>query len=125
MALLPVPPPPCVTPPPNREACSWHSVTWGGFTANCVSLGQLAIQWEGVVRGRLELRGKQSYLHSPCAPPHRHTVSEGSEEMKSLIIEKNKMGLEEEPELLVKGESDSHIITFSCGERCRTVQTLN
>ncbi|TKS92188.1 Unconventional myosin-X [Collichthys lucidus] len=32
-----------------------------------------------------------------------HTVSEGTEEMKSLIIEKNKMGLEEEPELLVKG----------------------
>lgn len=32
-----------------------------------------------------------------------HAVSEGSEEMKSLIIEKNKMGLEEEPELLVKG----------------------
>ncbi|KAI4822697.1 hypothetical protein KUCAC02_008228 [Chaenocephalus aceratus] len=32
-----------------------------------------------------------------------HTVSEGTEEMKSLIIEKNKMGLEEDPELLVKG----------------------
>ncbi|XP_034394913.1 pleckstrin homology domain-containing family H member 3 isoform X2 [Cyclopterus lumpus] len=32
-----------------------------------------------------------------------HTVSDVSEEMKSLIIEKNKMGLEEEPELLVKG----------------------
>lgn len=27
--------------------------------------------------------------------------------MKSLIIEKNKMGLEEEPELLVKGESNN------------------
>lgn len=39
---------------------------------------------------------------------HRHTVSEVSDEMKSLIIEKNKMGLEEEPELLVKGESNSH-----------------
>nr|XP_020463093.1 pleckstrin homology domain-containing family H member 3 isoform X2 [Monopterus albus] len=34
---------------------------------------------------------------------NRHTLSEASEEMKSLIIEKNKMGLEEEPELLVKG----------------------
>lgn len=32
-----------------------------------------------------------------------HTVSESSEEMKSLIIDKNKMGQEEEPELLVKG----------------------
>ncbi|XP_074551990.1 pleckstrin homology domain-containing family H member 3 [Halichoeres trimaculatus] len=32
-----------------------------------------------------------------------HSVSEGSEEMKSLIIEKNKMGLEDESELLVKG----------------------
>ena len=35
--------------------------------------------------------------------------------MKSLIIEKNKMGLEEEPELLVKGEShnkDSTNITL-------------
>ncbi|XP_041673361.1 pleckstrin homology domain-containing family H member 3 [Cheilinus undulatus] len=32
-----------------------------------------------------------------------HAVSDGSEEMKSLIIEKNKMGLEEESELLVKG----------------------
>ncbi|XP_024920529.1 pleckstrin homology domain-containing family H member 3 isoform X1 [Cynoglossus semilaevis] len=32
-----------------------------------------------------------------------HTVSEVSEEMKSLIIEKNKMGLEEESEVLVKG----------------------
>lgn len=73
-----------------------------------MSPGQLAIQWEGVVRGRLELRGKQSYLHSLSAPPHRHTVSEVSEEMKSLIIEKNKMGLEEEPELLVKGESGSY-----------------
>lgn len=61
----------------------------------------------GVVRGRLEVRGKQSYLHSLSALPHRHTVSEVSEEMKSLIIEKNKMGLEEEPELLVKGESYS------------------
>lgn len=29
--------------------------------------------------------------------------------MKSLIIEKPKMGLEEEPELLVKGESDSPV----------------
>ncbi len=58
------------------------------------------------MRGRSrELRGKQSYLHSVFAPPHRHTLSEVSEEMKSLIIEKNKMGLEEEPELLVKGES--------------------
>lgn len=76
-----------------------------------MSLGQLAIQWEGVVRGRLELRGKPSYLHSRSALPHRHTVSEVSEEMKSLIIEKNKMGLEEEPELLVKGESDSRHIT--------------
>lgn len=28
--------------------------------------------------------------------------------MKSLIIEKNKTGLEEEPELQVKGESDLH-----------------
>ena len=27
--------------------------------------------------------------------------------MKTLIIEKNKMGPEEEPELLVKGESDA------------------
>lgn len=69
-----------------------------------MSLGQLAIQWEGGVCGRLELRGRQSYLHSPPAPPHRHTVSEVSDEMKSLIIEKNKMALEEEPELLVKGE---------------------
>lgn len=32
-------------------------------------------------------------------------------EMKSLIIEKNKMGLEEEPELLVKGESHVPVIT--------------
>lgn len=32
-----------------------------------------------------------------------HAVSEASEEMKSLIIEKNKMSPEEEPELLVKG----------------------
>ncbi|XP_076000105.1 pleckstrin homology domain-containing family H member 3 [Genypterus blacodes] len=32
-----------------------------------------------------------------------HTVPGVSAEMKSLIIEKNKMGLEEEPELLVKG----------------------
>lgn len=76
-----------------------------GFTANCVSPAQLAIQWEGVVRGRLEWRGKQSYLHSLIAPLHRHTVSDVTEEMKSLIIEKNMMGLEEEPELLVKGES--------------------
>lgn len=73
-----------------------------------MSLGQLAIQWEGVVRGRLELRGKQSYLHSLSAPPHRHTVSEVSDEMKDMIIQNNKMGSEEEPELLVKGESDSH-----------------
>lgn len=80
----------------------------GGGAANCVSLGQLAVQWEGVVRGRVESRGKQSYLHSPSASSHRHTVSEVSEEMKSLIIEKNKTGLEEEPELQVKGESDSH-----------------
>lgn len=73
-----------------------------------MSLGQLAVQWEGVVRGRVELRGKQSYLHSPSVSSHRHTVSEVSEEMKSLIIEKNKTGLEEEPELQVKGESDLH-----------------
>lgn len=71
----------------------------------CVSPSQFDIQWEGVVRGRLELRGKLSYLHS--AHPHRHTVSESPDEMKNLIIEKNKMGLEEEPELLVKGESDT------------------
>ncbi|XP_041854232.1 pleckstrin homology domain-containing family H member 3 isoform X1 [Melanotaenia boesemani] len=32
-----------------------------------------------------------------------HTVAQSPDEMKSLIIEKNKMGLEEEPELLVKG----------------------
>ncbi|XP_034751162.1 pleckstrin homology domain-containing family H member 3 isoform X1 [Etheostoma cragini] len=32
-----------------------------------------------------------------------HTVSEVNEEMKSLVIEKSKMGLEEEPEVLVKG----------------------
>ncbi|CAJ1076146.1 pleckstrin homology domain-containing family H member 3 [Xyrichtys novacula] len=32
-----------------------------------------------------------------------HTVSESSEEMKSLIIEKSKTGLDEESELLVKG----------------------
>ena len=103
MALLPVS---LVWPPPKsiREACSWHSVTW---VANCVSLGQLAVQWEGVVRGRLESRGKQSYLHSLSALPCRHTVSDVSEEMKSLIIEKNKMGLEDEPELLVKGKSSS------------------
>lgn len=56
-----------------------------GFTANCVSPAQLAIQWEGVVRGRLEWRGKQSYLHSLIAPLHRHTVSDVTEEMKSLI----------------------------------------
>lgn len=70
-----------------------------------MSLGQLAFRWEGGVCRRLEFRGRQSYLHSPPAPPHRHTVSEVSDEMKSLIIEKNKMALEEEPELLVKGES--------------------
>lgn len=105
--------PHCATPPPPppatyREACSWHSViTWGVFAANCMSLGQLAIQWEGVARGRLESRGKPSYLHSPSAPPRRHTVSEVSDEMKSPIIEKNKMGQEEEPELLVKGELNS------------------
>lgn len=87
--------------PPSRKACSWHSVTsglGGESAANCASRGQLSVQWEGGVCGR------GSYLHSPSAPPHRHTVSEVSDEMKSLIIEKNKMALEEEPELLVKGE---------------------
>lgn len=34
----------------------------------------------------------------------RHSLSEVPDEMKSLIIEKSKMGLEEDPELLVKGE---------------------
>lgn len=58
------------------------------------------------------MRGKQSYLHSLSALQHRHTVSELSDEMKSLIIEKNKMGLEEDPELLVKGESDSQQTQF-------------
>lgn len=49
--------------------------------------------------------------------------------MKSLIMEKNKMGLEEEPELLVKGESTLHwkqhfksikcfFFLFFCGEDC-------
>lgn len=46
------------------------------------------------------------------APPRRHTVPEVSEEMKSLIIEKNKAGLEEEAELLVKGESHPHTPRF-------------
>ncbi|XP_029944753.1 pleckstrin homology domain-containing family H member 3 [Salarias fasciatus] len=32
-----------------------------------------------------------------------HTVSEAPDEMRSLIIEKSKMGLEEDPEVLVKG----------------------
>ncbi|KAG7243538.1 hypothetical protein INR49_011094 [Caranx melampygus] len=41
-------------------------------------------------------------VHSGVSHVGGHTVSEVSEEMKSLIIEKNKMGLEEEPELLVK-----------------------
>lgn len=51
------------------------------------------------------MRGKQGYLHSLSALTHRHTVSQLSDEKKSLIIEKNKMGMEEDPELLVKGES--------------------
>ncbi|XP_023996207.1 pleckstrin homology domain-containing family H member 3-like [Salvelinus sp. IW2-2015] len=36
-----------------------------------------------------------------------HSLSEVPDEMKSLIIEKSKMGLEEDPELLVKGEPAS------------------
>ncbi|XP_011602453.1 pleckstrin homology domain-containing family H member 3 [Takifugu rubripes] len=64
-----------------------------------------------------ELRNKEDLTpsgRSPaevtvCQPTHTangskgHTISEVSEEMKSLVIEKSKMGLDEEPELLVKG----------------------
>lgn len=51
--------------------------------------------------------GSDSYLHSArrSSAPRRHTVSEASEEMKSPIIEKSKMGQEDDSELLVKGES--------------------
>lgn len=114
VALLPVLP--CVTPQLRvSEGFVVGKESYGreggaGVTAYCVSLGQLAVQWEGVVKGRLELRWNRSYLHSLSALPHRHTVSQSPDEMKSLIIEKNKMGLEEDPELLVKGESESHHI---------------
>lgn len=52
------------------------TVSHGGFTANCVSLGQLAIQWEGVVMGSLELRGKPSYLStfSLCSSTQAHCL---------------------------------------------------
>lgn len=74
------------------------------FGSFCRPMGLLCKQ--GKTLGGGEGRGKQSF-HSHFALPHRHTVSEVSEEMKSLIIEKNKMGLEEESEVLVKGESYS------------------
>ena len=43
---------------------------------------------------------------------HRHSVSELPEEMKSLIIEKSKMGLDEDPELLVKGGFQPLFISY-------------
>lgn len=51
--------------------------------------------------------GSLRYLDILFLLVDRHTVSELSDEMKSLIIEKSRTGLGEEPETLVKGECDS------------------
>ena len=45
----------------------------------------------------------------PSPLPRRHLVPGVAGEMKSLIIEKNNMGLEEDPELLVKGGSPTGV----------------
>lgn len=50
--------------------------------------------------------GKRGYLHYGSTLFHRHAVPPSPDEMKTLIIEKSKMGVEEEPELLVKGKCD-------------------
>lgn len=56
----------------------------------------------------LSVGGERGYLHFLFAVLHRHTVSQSPVMMKKLISEEKDLGMEEEPELLVKGESHLH-----------------
>lgn len=107
-------PPLCDTPLPPRLAVGTAS-RGPAFAANCVSPG-LPSPSNGSEQpgGRLASEGSDTYLHSAgcSSAPRRHTVSEASEEMKSPIIEKSKMGQEDDNELLVKGESPVVCVGF-------------
>lgn len=69
-------PPPCVTPPPNREACSWHSVTWGGGVHSqlCVS-GPISHPMGGSSQGKTGVeREAELFTFSLCSSTQAHCV---------------------------------------------------
>ncbi|KAJ3601017.1 hypothetical protein NHX12_031990, partial [Muraenolepis orangiensis] len=64
---------------------------------------EVSVHSEPLLRQPLYCRGFWECGGGSTERRGRHVVPGATDEMKSLIIEKNKMGLEDDPELLVKG----------------------